>query len=200
MFIVFEGGEGCGKTTLRNAVATRLECLGYDVTQTREPGGTSMAEEIRDLLLSHREEAVDPLTEALLFFAARRQHIERVIKPKLLEGQIVLCDRFIDSTYALQCKGGSLPRGQFNALVKMILGDFRPDLTIVIDADPELSFEKVGERGQLDRMEAKGLEYHQRVREGFLDQIAADPARYYLMSGHRDLNQMVDEVMNRSGL
>ena len=200
MFIVFEGGEGCGKTTLRNALATRLECMGHEVIQTREPGGTPMAEEIREVLLRHRDEKVDPLTEALLFFAGRRQHIEQVIKPHLRMGKIVLCDRFIDSTYALQCRGGNLSRHTFNALVNTTLGEFRPDLTVVIDVDPKLSFEKVSARGVLDRMEAKGLEYHQRVREGFLDQIAADPSRYYLMSGHRDLNKMVDEIINRSGL
>lgn len=200
MFIVFEGGEGCGKTTLRRAVGERLEAMGYKVTYTREPGGTPLAEEIRALLLAHREERVDVMTEALLFFAARRQHVERVIKPRLSEGHIVLCDRFIDSTYALQCRGGELSRHTFNALVKTTLDDFRPDLTVVIDIDPEVSFKGVRERGELDRMEAKGLEYHQRVREGFLDQLAADPSRYYLMSGHRDLNKMVDEVINRSGL
>lgn len=200
MLIVFEGGEGSGKTTLRGAVAERLVQMGYEVIQTREPGGTPMAEEIRALVLSHRDEEVDPITEALLFFAARRQHVEQVIKPHLGMGKIVLCDRFIDSTYALQCRGGNLTRHTFNALVKVTLDNFRPDLTVVIDIDPKLSFEKVHARGALDRMEAKGLEYHERVREGFLDQISADPARYYLMSAHRDLNQMVDEVINRSGL
>jgi len=200
MFIVFEGGEGCGKTTLRSAVGRRLTEMGHRVTYTREPGGTPMAEEIRSLTLAHRDEEVDVVTEALLFFAARRQHVAQVVQPTLKMGHIVLCDRFIDSTYALQCAGGSLPVETFNQLVKLTLGDLRPDLTVVLDLDPEVSFERVRERGQLDRMEAKGLEYHQRVRQGFLDQLNRDPARYYLMSAHRDLEKMVQEVINRSGL
>jgi len=200
MFIVFEGGEGCGKTTLRRAVGERLEAMGHTVTYTREPGGTPMAEEIRSLILSHRDEEVDVVTEALLFFAARRQHLEQVIKPNLKLGHIVLCDRFIDSTYALQCAGGSLSQSVFDTLVETTLGTLRPDLTVVLDLDPVISFDLVRERGQLDRMESKGLEYHQRVRTGFLEQLQRDPARYYLMTAHRDLDRMVQEVINRSGL
>lgn len=200
MFIVFEGGEGCGKTTLRNALSDRLVDRGHQVVQTREPGGTVMAEEIRELLIRHREEKVDPMSEALLFFAGRRQHVELVVKPNIRDGKIVLCDRFIDSTYALQCCGGNLPVHTFDTLVQTTLGDFRPHLTVILDVDPERSFDKIQNRGDLDRLESMGLGYHKRVRQGFLEQMSKDPSRYYLMAGHRDLDTMVDEVMVRAGL
>ena len=200
MFIVLEGGECCGKTTLRSSVAEKLTQMGYQVTQTREPGGTEMSEHIREVLLKPREEEVSPLSEALLFFAGRNQHIERVVKPKLEQGNIVICDRFIDSTYALQCRGGLLEESHYEALIKLVLGDFRPDLTIVLDHDPEVTFKLMGKRGIPDRLESKGLEYHRRVRQGFLDQIKKDPGRYHLMQAHQNLQKMVDEVIARAGL
>ena len=110
MFVVFEGGEGCGKTTLRRAVSEKLQTMGHRVVETREPGGTPMAEEIREVLLDVREEPVEPLTEALLFFAGRNQHIHYTVLPALREGAVVLCDRFIDSSFALQCRGGEIGR------------------------------------------------------------------------------------------
>lgn len=200
MFIVFEGGEGCGKTTLRSLLAEFLVANGYSVTQTREPGGTPLSEEIRGLLLTPRDEVVDVQTEALLFFAARRQHVESVIKPKLLAGNIVISDRFMDSTYALQCHGGSLPEETYNSLVKLSLGDFKPDVTILLDLDPEISFKGVRERGTLDRMEMKGLEYHQRVRQGFLEAASKDPSRYLVLKAHRDVNEMLAEIIDFTGL
>lgn len=200
MFIVFEGGEGCGKTTLRKAVSARLQSLGRMVTETREPGGSPMAEDIRTVLLANREEEVEALTEALLFFAGRNQHMERVILPDIAKGNVVLSDRFIDSSYALQCCGGELSKNHFDELVEMTLGSFRPTLTVVLDHDPAVTFTNVLKREFVDRMELKGLDYHQKVRIGFLEQAKKAPDRYLVLEAHRDLTTMVDEVLVRMGV
>jgi dTMP kinase len=200
MFIVFEGGEGCGKTTLRKAVSDRLRSIGRQVIETREPGGSPMAEEIRSVLLANRDEEVEPLTEALLFFAGRNQHVERIILPALKEGKIVLCDRFIDSSYALQCCGGELSKNHYESLVEMTLGGFRPDLTVVLDHDPAVTFVNVLEREFVDRMELKGLDYHKKVRKGFIEQAEQNPAKYLVLQAHRDITVMVEEVLLRMGI
>lgn len=200
MFVVFEGGEGCGKTTLRRAVSEKLQTMGHRVVETREPGGTPMAEEIREVLLDVREEPVEPLTEALLFFAGRNQHIHYTVLPALREGAVVLCDRFIDSSFALQCRGGELSSKHFDTLVEMTLGRLRPDVTVVLDHDPAITFTNVLNREFVDRMELKGLDYHNRVRQGFLDQAKVDTSRYMVLAAHQDLDTMVDTVIKRMGL
>ncbi|HET6655250.1 MAG TPA: dTMP kinase, partial [Gammaproteobacteria bacterium] len=168
MFITIEGGEGVGKTTQIKAVRKWLEERGHDVVATREPGGTPLAEAIRDLVVSVDQAAVPPLAELLLMFAARVSHVDAVIAPALAAGKTVLCDRFIDASYAYQGGGRGLPAGQIETLERWLPDSARPDLTILIDAPIELGLERARRRGDSDRFEQEALDFFRRVREVYL--------------------------------
>lgn len=174
-FITLEGGEGAGKSTLARALDDRLRAEGRRVLLTREPGGTAAAEAIRKLLLEPgRDWEWTPLTEALLFNAARVEHLERVIRPALQEGIWVICDRFADSTRAYQLAGAADIEVEVAALEQMVVGATSPDLTFVLDLAPSLGRERMMERGLTpDAFEVRGDTFHQRVREAFLE-IAAE--------------------------
>lgn len=154
MFITFEGIEGVGKTTHLAFTVEILKRAGISVIATREPGGTVMGEEIRDVLLKHRHESVHPLTELLLMFAARIQHVETIIRPHLNKGDWVICDRFTDATYAYQGGGRGMPLSSIEHLEKLVLGNFKPDLTFLLDASPSISLQRIrGRGGHPDRFE-----------------------------------------------
>lgn len=190
-FITVEGGEGGGKTTALNELEATLTAQGLSVARTREPGGTPLAESIRELLLAPRDESVDPTCELLLFFAARAQHVNRHIRPLLEQGTWVLCDRFTDSTVAYQGYGRELGVERIEELEQYTLGDFRPDLTIILDIDPVIGSERVLSRGMgKDRMEAEELSFHQRVREGFLERAHTHPERYCIIDASRPLEDV----------
>lgn len=177
-FITFEGGEGAGKSTQLRRLAARLEGRGLEVVATREPGGSPGAEAIRALVLNGAADRWSPVTETLLMFAARRDHIERVIRPALARGAWVVCDRFADSTRAYQgAAGGTDPR-LIEALETHILEDVRPDLTIIFDFPPEAGLARAADRegGEL-RFESKGMSFHERLRAGFLAIAEAEPER-----------------------
>ena len=188
-FISFEGGEGAGKSTQVKRLAVRLEAGGREVVLTREPGGSPGAEAIRDIVLRGDADRWSPVTETLLMYAARRDHIERVIRPALSRGAWVVCDRFADSTRAYQGAAGGTDPGLIAALETYILQEVRPDLTLVFDLPAEVGLARADARAGAEmRFESKGLAFHERLRDGFRAIAAAEPARCAIIdaTGDRD--------------
>jgi len=183
-FITFEGGEGAGKSTQLRLLADALAAVGIDVVATREPGGSPGAEEIRTLLVTGEPGRWDAETEALLHFAARRDHLARTVWPALERGTWVLCDRFADSTMAYQGYGLGLGRQRVEDLYRLVVGDFAPDLTLVIDVPAERGLERAGARaGNETRYERMGGAFHARLREAFLDIAKREPQRCVVVDG-----------------
>jgi dTMP kinase len=181
-FITFEGGEGAGKSTQVKRLAERLSAGGREVVTTREPGGSPGAESIRDIVLKGAADRWSPVTEALLMYAARRDHIERVIRPALARGAWVICDRFADSTRAYQGGAGGVDAALIDALEAHVLDDARPDLTLVFDLPPEVGLERAHARAGAEmRFESKGVAFHTRLREAFRAIAAAEPERCVLI-------------------
>lgn len=178
LFITFEGGEGVGKSTQVRRLAARLQAAGQEVVVTREPGGSPGAEAIRNLVLNGSADRWSPVTETLLMYASRRDHIERTLRPALDRGAVVLCDRYADSTRAYQGAAGGADPGLISALETFILEDVRPDRTLVFDMDPELGLARALGRPDAEaRFESKGLDFHRRLREGFLAIARGEPGR-----------------------
>nr|WP_256254656.1 dTMP kinase [Pseudomonas agarici] len=181
MFITLEGPEGAGKSTNRDYLAEQLRARGIDVLLTREPGGTPLAERVRELLLATSDEAMCADTELLLVFAARAQHLAEVIRPALARGAVVLCDRFTDATYAYQGGGRGLSQERIAILETFVQGELRPDLTLVFDLPVEIGLARASARGRLDRFEQEGQVFFEAVRHTYLKRAQADPARYRLV-------------------
>ncbi len=190
LFITLEGPEGAGKSTNREYLAERLRAAGIEVLLTREPGGTPLAERIRDVLLTPVEEVMNADTELLLVFAARAQHLATVIRPALERGAVVLCDRFTDSTYAYQGAGRGLSLARIAALEDFVQGELRPDLTLVFDLPVDVGLARASARGRLDRFEQEGQAFFETVREAFLARAAAAPQRYVLVDAAQPLAQV----------
>jgi len=186
--ITIEGVEGVGKSTNIALVRTLLEERGYEVVLTREPGGTQTGERIREILLDKEEQAMTAMTELLLMFAARSQHVSEVIAPALAAGRWVISDRFTDSSYAYQGGGRELGIETVAALESLVLGDFRPDLTIVLDVDVATGLERATRESEADRFESEQASFFQRVRETFLRLAQAD--RYRVI----DAGQPIEKV------
>lgn len=181
-FITFEGGEGAGKSTQVQRLSARLRADGHEVVTTREPGGSPGAESIRDLVLRGAADRWSPVTETLLMYAARRDHIERVIQPALERGAWVVCDRFADSTRAYQGAAGGTDPALISALETHIVGEVRPDLTLVFDLPAEVGLARAHARAGAEmRFESKGMAFHERLREAFQAIAAAEPARCALI-------------------
>ncbi len=181
-FITFEGGEGAGKSTQLRLLADRLRETGLNVLTTREPGGSDGAEEIRALLVSGATDRWDAVTEALLHTAARRDHLRAVVWPALAAGTWVLCDRFVDSTFAYQGYGHGMDRNILSGLTRLAIGDFAPDLTLVLDIPVEEGLRRAGAReGGEDRYERMGRDFHQRLRTGFTTIARDNPDRCALL-------------------
>ncbi|MEQ8334054.1 dTMP kinase [Nisaea sp.] len=195
-FITFEGGEGAGKSTQIRMLAAALEAAGQSVCLTREPGGSPGAEQIRALLVTGDTERWDAMTELLLHYAARRDHVRRLIEPELEKGTWVLCDRFADSSMAYQGYGHGLDRDKIADLHKIVLGTLSPDLTIILDLDPKTGLartratDEARRRGDEDRYERMELAFHQRMRDGFRDIAAAAPERVVLVDAEADANSL----------
>lgn len=189
-FITFEGGEGAGKSTQVKRLAARLRAQDLEVVTTREPGGSPGAESIRDLVLNGEADRWSPVTETLLMYAARRDHIERVIRPALSRGAWVVCDRFADSTRAYQGAAGGTDPGLIAALEAYVLEDVRPDLTLVFDLPPEIGLERAHARaeGAEMRFESKGMAFHQRLRDGFRAIAAGEPDRCAVIDATADMD------------
>ncbi len=177
-FITLEGGEGAGKSTQAARLASRLADQGLDVVSTREPGGSPGAESIRTLLVNGAEDRWSPVTETLLMYAARRDHIERLIRPALEGNTTVICDRFIDSTRAYQGVAGGVPAGLIDSLEATTLDDVWPDLTLIFDLPVEMGLARAASRSNEEvRFETRDLEFHRRLREGFLEIARREPNR-----------------------
>ena len=177
-FISIEGGEGGGKSTSIEFIKQQLANAGIDCVHTREPGGTPMAEDIRQLLLAHRDEKVDPYTELLLMFASRRQHVQNVIRPALDAGKWVICDRFTDASFAYQGAGRGLDTEFIGNLKRWVHADLNPDMTLLFDIDVALGMSRAGKRADFDRIETEAMSFFERVRQGYLDLASAEPQRY----------------------
>ena len=186
-FITFEGGEGTGKSTQVARLVERLRGRDLEVVQTREPGGSQGAEEIRNLALNGDAGRWSPMTETLLMFAARSDHLERTIRPALEAGRWVVCDRFADSSRAYQGAGGGTPAEFIETLDAAIVGPTQPDLTLVFDLPVEVGLERAFGRGLFEtRFESKGLEFHERLRRGFRDIAAVHPERCVIIDAEGD--------------
>ncbi|MFG0409642.1 dTMP kinase [Pseudomonas sp. NY5710] len=187
LFITLEGPEGAGKSTNRDYLAARLREHGLDVVLTREPGGTPLAEKVRELLLAPSDEPMAADTELLLVFAARAQHLAQVIRPALARGAVVLCDRFTDATYAYQGGGRGLSVERIATLEQFVQGDLRPQLTLVFDLPVEVGLARAAARGRLDRFEQEGQAFFQAVRQAYLQRARREPQRYSLLDAAQPL-------------
>lgn len=193
-FITVEGVEGVGKTTNIDAMRGVLEQRGIDFILTREPGGTPLAEEIRDMLLKDQDENVTSQTELLLIFAARAQHLNQVIKPSLDQGVWVICDRFTDATYAYQGGGRGIDSAKISLLENLVQEELRPDLTLILDLDPQVGLSRATNRGELDRFEKQQLDFFDRVRKVYLQRAAAEPHRCVIIDASHELEQVKASV------
>ena len=193
-FVTVEGGEGAGKTTQLAFMREYLERAGRRVTLTREPGGTPLGEEIRALLLDHRHDGMALTTETLLMFAARAEHLERVIRPALAAGDWVLCDRFTDATYAYQGGGRGLPPERIAILEDWTQGELRPDLTLVLDLPVEMGLERAGRRGAADRFEREEPAFFERIRAVYLDRARRNSDRCRIVDADRPVKTVQAEI------
>lgn len=193
-FITVEGGEGAGKTTQLAFIGDYLARAGRPVTLTREPGGTALGEEIRRLLLAQRPDGMAAATETLLMFAARAEHVDRVIRPALSLGHWVLCDRFTDASYAYQSGGRGLPPERIAVLEDWVQGELRPDFTLVFDVPVAVGLERVGRRGAANRFEREDRAFLERVRATYLERAARAPARYRVIDAARPATAIRAEV------
>lgn len=187
VFITVEGIEGVGKTTNMAFIQQYLQSHHVELTVTREPGGTPLAEDIRGLLLSNRDEELNNDAELLLVFAARAQHLGRLIKPALAQGGWVLSDRFTDATYAYQGGGRGLSMDMIASLEQTVQGDLRPDLTLLLDVPVEVGLARAGQRGELDRFEREKQAFFEKVRDTYLQRAAAEPERFCIVDASQPL-------------
>lgn len=207
LFITLEGGDGAGKTTQAEMLASWLAARGLETLRTREPGGTPLGSAVRDILLHGGDElgAVDPRAEALLYAADRAQHIARLVRPALDRGVVVVQDRYIDSSLAYQGAGRVLDTSDVRRISEWASGGLWPALTILLDASPELATERRSARGgTADRLEAEAAAFHAAVRNGFLDLAAAEPGRFLVLDAarpvdelHREITARVEELLAR---
>ncbi|MBF8781301.1 dTMP kinase [Pseudomonas fulva] len=194
LFITLEGPEGAGKSTNRDYLAARLRAHGIELVLTREPGGTPLAERIRELLLTPSDESMAADTELLLVFAARAQHLASVIRPALARGAVVLCDRFTDATYAYQGGGRGLSGERIATLERFVQHSLQPDLTLVFDLPVQVGLARAAARGRLDRFEQEGQEFFEAVRQAYLARAHGAPARYVLLDAAQPLERVQQDI------
>jgi len=190
LFITFEGPEGGGKSTNLGVFARALSDGGCEPLITREPGGTPIAERIREVLLSHHDEPMESDAELLLVFAARAQHLNSLIRPALAQGRVVISDRFTDATYAYQGGGRGIDKDRISVLENWVQGVLRPDLTLVFDLPVELGMERARARSQLDRFEVEEMTFFEAVRRTYLERAAVSPERYRIIDASGSLNEV----------
>jgi dTMP kinase len=195
-FISLEGSEGAGKSTQHKHILSWLSARGNVVVETREPGGTVISEQIRRLLLDTRSAGLGALSELLLLFAARSQLVQEVIRPALAEGKVVLCDRFTDASYAYQGGGRQLGAATVASVEKLVLGNLRPDLTLLFDVAVEVGMKRVAGRGEADRFETESVRFFERVRNAYLERAAAEPQRFAVIDASKDEEQVWEQVQN----
>lgn len=198
LFLTFEGGEGVGKTTQIALLARAFEANGRRVVVTREPGGSRVANRIRSLLLDSRMEGLVPLAELFLYEASRAQHVQDVVGPALAAGQVVICDRFADSSVVYQGVGRRLKAELVASLNRVATGGLSPDLTFLLDLDPRIGLARVGARGILDRMEKEKLAFHLAVRKGFLA-LAKKEKRFHVIDASRSRDDIHAAILEALG-
>lgn len=195
-FIVIDGIDGAGKSTAISAITDYLVEQGIPYVLTREPGGTPLAEEIREMALSSRGEKVDSNTELLLMFAARAQHISSLIVPSMESGKWVVCDRFTSTTKAYQGAARGLSMKHINMLETMVQGSFRPDMTFILDVDPETGRSRTNARGNENRLDKESIEFMSKARAGFLMQAKHDPERFRIVDASQTQDLVYSDLMN----
>lgn len=197
LFVTFEGGDGAGKTTQAERLASWLEERGHAVTRTREPGGTPLGLGLRELLL-HSDAAIDARAEALLYAADRAQHVAEVVRPALRRGDVIVQDRYIDSSLAYQGAGRVLDPGDVRRISEWATGGLWPDLTVLLDLDPDVAVQRRATAGaQADRLEREDREFHDAVRRGFLSLAAAEPVRYLVLDATADPDSLAVQIRDR---
>ncbi|KKI85797.1 dTMP kinase [Shouchella clausii] len=197
LFITVEGGEGAGKTTIINLVQEQLATQGYQVIRTREPGGVELAEQIRDLLLHTQGVEMDNRTEALLYAAARREHLIKKIVPALAEGALVLCDRYIDSSLVYQGHARGIGMEEVRAINGFAIETYMPDLTLYFDVEPEIGLERVQKDAvrSWNRLDQETLTFHKRVQEGYKKLLKAEPERIKAIDANRSFAEVFHDTM-----
>lgn len=191
LFLALEGGEGSGKSTQAALLVDWLEGLGQRVLLTREPGGTAVGAILRRIVLDNETGELSPRTEALIYAADKAEHVDRVVLPALADGVVVLTDRYVDSTLAYQGAGRALEVAELEAVARWATSELRPHLTVVLDIDPAIGHTRFE---GADRMESEPLEFHQRVRQHFLELAAVDPAHYLVVDGARSPDEIHREI------
>ena len=189
-FISLEGGEGAGKSTQHRRIVEWLSSQGRTVIEAREPGGTPVSEQIRQVLLDTRNAGLNATAELLLMFAARSQLVEEVILPALADGNVVVCDRFADASYAYQGGGRQLGAETVAKVEQLVLKDLQPDLTLLFDVPVELGMTRVAGRGEADRFEVESVRFFERVRKAYLERATANPQRFKIIDASRDQEQV----------
>jgi dTMP kinase len=197
-FISLEGGEGAGKSTQHRRIVEWLSAQGKDVVEAREPGGTAVSEQIRQVLLDTRNAGLNATAELLLLFAARSQLVHEIILPALTQGKTVVCDRFADASYAYQGGGRQLGAQTVGIVEQLVLDDLEPDLTLLFDVPVELGMRRVAGRGAADRFEVESIKFFERVRSAYLERAAANPQRFSVIDASQneaDVWQQVENVL-----
>lgn len=195
-FITVEGTEGVGKTSNIQFIHDCIAAKGIEVVSSREPGGTPLAEEIRELLLANRTESVDETAELLLMFAARSQHLHSKILPALNRGAWVLCDRFTDATYAYQGGGRGLSMDTISQLETLVQGNLRPDMTFILDIDVRQGLERASKRSAADRFENEQVDFFEQVRACYLSRAKAEPERYFIVDAGQSLPEVQQQIQS----
>ena len=195
MFISVEGIEGCGKSTLVNGLSRYLQEKKIEYIITKEPGSTTIGKILRSILLDKKQK-IDPLTELIMMFSDRLDHLDKVIKPSLEEGKIVITDRYIDSTYAYQGAGRGIPKNIIDNLVSQI-EIMLPDRTILLDLSPEVGLKRASIRNELDRFESENIEFHKRLRKSFLDAAGDNPDRFITVDAEQEPDRILQSVINK---
>lgn len=194
MFITLEGPEGSGKTSQLGLLSDYLQTSGYRVTRTREPGGTSIGDQVRQILLSKDNLEMHPRTEIMLFQASRAQLVEQIILPRLALGEVVLCDRYADSTIAYQGYGHQLDLHKLHTIVDFATGGLKPDLSILLDLDVSIGLKRRRMDGDINRLDDLVLAFHQRVRAGYHQIVQSDPQRWVVIEADRDFDVVQQEL------
>ncbi|MDO8706104.1 MAG: dTMP kinase [Sulfuricaulis sp.] len=194
LFITLEGGEGAGKSTNLAFVQQWLQRAGREVQVTREPGGTELGERVREILLHRRDLQMSPESEMLLMFAARAEHIVKIIAPALAADKVVLCDRFTDATYAYQGGGRGIPPDRIAVIEDWVQGDLRPDLTLLLDVPVAAGRQRAGQRSEPDRFERENNEFFMRVRATYLARAASEPGRVRVIDASQGLEKVQRQI------
>ena len=196
LFITLEGIEGAGKSTVIDFIENFITSSGYDVVKTREPGGTAIGEQIREILLNKNNDKLTDDTELLLIFAARAQHLSEIILPNLTSNKIVLCDRFIDASYAYQGAGRGIEQSKINLLENWVMPDIKPDLTFLLDLDPKIAFERTNKRSDADRFESEDIHFFEKIRQHYLERAENEPERFRVINSELSLEDVQEQIKN----